>query len=136
MFTVDEMLKAVDEYQRERMSLEAFERWFEDNSAMEFADEQSDRIRAAVDAALAELHFDRIGEQIFRRELANSIRPFVPRLERVSNQLFRVKSARSFSTPANAESGNTRVLRKPQMSERESASATFATSFQRVAAQA
>ena len=71
MFTIEELLKSADEYQRECMSLEAFERWFEDHTAIEFADEESDRIRAAVDAALAEYHFDHIGEKAFRLELAN-----------------------------------------------------------------
>jgi hypothetical protein len=72
----DELSKAVEEYQRGGMSLEAFEQWFEENSAMEFADPESNRVRAAVDAALAEYHFDHIEEPAFRRELAAAVRPF------------------------------------------------------------
>jgi len=77
MFTVEELHGKIDEYQQRKISLEAFDHWFEDNSIAAYADPELADIYAAVDGALAEYYFDHIGEDNFREELAKAVRPFV-----------------------------------------------------------
>jgi hypothetical protein len=76
MFSLDELLQQVEAYQYKRLSLKDLERWFEDNFDDVDASEDSRKLRLAIDAALAEYHFDHVGENIVREELAEAIRPF------------------------------------------------------------
>lgn len=76
MLTVDELLHKSEAYQRNRMSLKEFEEWFEDNSIDTDGASEVNELRAAIDSALAEYHYDHIGEDIFRKELAAAILPF------------------------------------------------------------
>jgi hypothetical protein len=73
MLTVDELLHNVAAYQNRSMSFEEFENWFEDNS---IDSSDANELRAAIDAVFAEYHYDYIGEDAFRKELAAAIRPF------------------------------------------------------------
>jgi hypothetical protein len=129
MFSMDKLLNVVEDYQQERMSLEAFEQWFEEISAVEFAEAGVNRMRAAVDAALGEYHFDHIGEQAFREELATAVRPFALWVERPAPYIFLVKgrSAQAEHSSKTESSGITR--RKPPARDEPSAWGT-ATSYQ------
>jgi hypothetical protein len=129
MFAIDELLMAVEDYQQERMSLEAFEQWFEENSAMEFAEAEVNRMRAAVDAALGEYHFDHIGEQAFRKELANAVRPFGVLVERPAPDIFLVKSRSIQAGHSSKTESNGITRRKPPARDEPLAWGT-ATSYQ------
>src|SRR5581483_11504161 len=77
MFTADELLQNASEYQSGSMAFDAFEQWFENNSVDAYTDPDIDELRAAVDGALAQYYYDGVGEDVFRKELVNAIRPFV-----------------------------------------------------------
>ncbi len=76
MLSVDELAQNAEAYQRKCMSLNDFERWFEDNVSDVENDEEQERLRVAIDAAFAEYHFDHIGEDAFRGRLQEILRPF------------------------------------------------------------
>ena len=78
MFTVDDIVRHARQYQLGRMSLEEFENWFEDNSLDVYDSPELNAVRAAVDGALAAYHYDYIGEDALRLELANAIGSFAP----------------------------------------------------------
>jgi hypothetical protein len=76
MLTADELLRKAEDYRQMRISLEEFEDWFEDNSAEAYEDSDLKELWAAVDGALAEYHYDYIGEAAFREELEAAVHPF------------------------------------------------------------
>jgi len=78
MLTVDELLRKVEAYRRNRLSLKDFEEWFEDNSTESDEAPELRELRIAVDGAFAQYHFDHVGEVAFREELATAVRPHVP----------------------------------------------------------
>ena len=95
--------------------------------------EESDLSRQLV-GLLAEASHAHWSETGLREELENAARPFAPRLEHVSNDLFLVR--KELRREGTGESGKTEVLRKPPVSAGSAAtSGTSATLFQRVPAQ-
>ena len=79
MLTLDELSQNVAAYQQQRMSLEDFENWFEDNSSGAYEVPGLREACTAVDAALSEYYYDHIGEDALKAELANAVRPFAER---------------------------------------------------------
>ena len=76
MLSREELQENVSAYRDARMSLEEFENWFEDASSDVYGIPELRDLCAPVDAALAEYHFDRIGEDKLRDELGLAIFPF------------------------------------------------------------
>jgi hypothetical protein len=76
MFTIEQVSQKFAEFQEERISLEEFENWFEDNSNGAYADPAVSRVFAAVESAFSQYYFDHIGENAMRVELAKAIHPF------------------------------------------------------------
>jgi len=71
---------AVKDYRSGKLSLDAFEQWFRDNSRGMFG-ESGDVLEAclAIESAFSLLRFDDVSEDEFREELAEAIRPFASR---------------------------------------------------------
>jgi hypothetical protein len=77
MSSLDEMSQRIAAYRDGRISLSDFENWFEDNSSAAYAVPELKSVWAAVDAAFSQYHYDHIGEEAMKVELANAILPFV-----------------------------------------------------------
>ena len=90
MLTVDELRQKAEAYayQRDGMSLKAFEEWFEDNSIDAEDDAELEELRMAIEAAFGAYHFDRIGEAAFRKELIAAVRPFASSNEAIQPHVF------------------------------------------------
>src|SRR5687768_6546842 len=98
MLTVDELLNNANDYLSERISLERFDRWFEEN-----ADSSDDPVVGelydAIEGAFSEYYFDHVGQDGLKTALRNAIRPFRER-ESAANEVvlmlkFVVASTRS-----------------------------------------
>jgi hypothetical protein len=79
MLTLNELSQHVVAYRDGQTSFAEFENWFEDNSAGAY--EASDLRDAciAVDAALAQFHFDHVEERVLKSALETAVRPFALR---------------------------------------------------------
>jgi hypothetical protein len=73
-----DLSEQIEAYRRGGVSLAKFQEWFEDVSTGAAYDDPDTRaICATVDAAFSAYHFDHIGEDAMKAELAGAIRPFV-----------------------------------------------------------
>jgi hypothetical protein len=77
MFSLSELSNRIAAYKDGRLPFSEFENWFEDNSAGAYDVPELKAACIAVDAALAEYHFDDVCEDRLKEQLGNSVRPFV-----------------------------------------------------------
>ena len=77
MVTVNELLNRIDDYENQRISFREFEDWYEDNFYDVHEVPFLKDVAAAVEGAFAQYHYDLVGEDVFRQELANAVGPFV-----------------------------------------------------------
>ena len=67
------LIQHVQQYLDNRITLRDFETWFEDNMQEDYGNPQDNTLRRAIDAALAEYHFDHIGQMALRQQLAAAL---------------------------------------------------------------
>ncbi len=129
MLTADELRQKAEAYayQRDGMSLKAFEEWFEDNSIDAEDDAELKELRMAIEAAFGAYHFDRIGEALLRKELVAAIRPFAQQWEKLSPNLFLLKNKKNKSESAVVASGQTVTVRKAPLVETSPAQTSVAS---------
>jgi hypothetical protein len=84
MFSLSELSNHIAAYKDERIPFSVFENWFEDNSAGAYDVPELKAACIAVDAALAEYHFDDVPEDRLKERLAGAVRrPFVSHAEEI-----------------------------------------------------
>lgn len=88
MLNHDQLARQIDAYKNNRLSLEAFENWFEDNSAGAYTIPDVSASCAAVSAAFSRYYFDHIGEAALKQELVKAVLPFAPRAELASAAVY------------------------------------------------
>ena len=75
MLTAEGLQRNVAAYREGSMSLEQFENWFEEASSDVYGISELRDLCFDIDAALAGYHYDHIGEDALRQELAKALRP-------------------------------------------------------------
>lgn len=77
MLSMQALENTVKDYRSGKLSLDAFEQWFRDNSRGMFG-ASSDVLEAclAIESAFSLLRFDDVSEAEFRKELAEAVGPF------------------------------------------------------------
>jgi hypothetical protein len=77
MPSLAQISQAIADYREGRLSIDAFDDWFHENSRGMFGENETVQAALlAIDSAFSSIRFDEATEEEFQRELANAIRPF------------------------------------------------------------